>query len=69
MGPQFAGLMADLTGMEGLLYRGFDALADGVIPMIDMDAQPAKFLFHLQDVKLASSFLLQFNDQRFQVFA
>jgi hypothetical protein len=50
------------------LYCGFDALANGVIPMIDMDAQPAKFLFH-SHVKLASSFLLQFNDQRFQVFA
>jgi hypothetical protein len=30
--------------MEGFLYGGFDALADGTVPIVHMDTQPAKFL-------------------------
>ena len=54
--PQFARLTANLAGMEGLLYGGFDALVNGVIRMVHMDTQPAKLLFHLQYFKLASTF-------------
>jgi len=63
-------LPADLAGMEGFLNGGFDALADGFIPTtVHVKAQAAKFLLHLQDFKLASSLLLEFGDQRFQVHA
>jgi hypothetical protein len=67
--PQSAGLTANLAGMEGLLYGGFDALVNGVIRMVHMDTQPAKLLFHLQHFKLASACLLEFGDQRFQILA
>src|ERR1035438_7904789 len=68
--PQFPRLTADFAGMEGLLYGGKDALANGVIPTtVHVKAQAAKFLFHLQDFKLASSLLLEFGDQRLQVCA
>ena len=67
--PQSPRLPADLASMEGLLLGGFEAMANGVIRMIHVDTQPAKFLFHLQDFKLASSLLLEFSDQRFQVSA
>lgn len=43
------------------------ALSNGVIRIIDMDTQSAKFLFHLQDFKLASASLLEFGDQGFQI--
>jgi hypothetical protein len=46
--PQCSRLPADLAGMEGLLFGGFDALADGVVPIVHMDTQPAKFLLHLR---------------------
>jgi hypothetical protein len=35
--PQSPGLAANLAGMEGLLYGGFDALVNGVIRMVHMD--------------------------------
>jgi hypothetical protein len=61
--PQFPRLAANLAGMEGLLYGGKDALANGVIPTtVHVKAQAAKFLLHLQDFKLASSLLLEFGD-------
>jgi hypothetical protein len=41
------------------------SLANGVIRMIHIEAQPAKFLFNLQDFKLASGCPLEFGDQRF----
>jgi hypothetical protein len=42
-------------------------LADGVIRIVQMDAQPAKFLLHLQHFELASACPLYFPDQWFQV--
>jgi hypothetical protein len=47
-----------LAGVEGFLYGGVDALADGVTFVIHVQAQAAKFLLHLQYFKLASDFLL-----------
>jgi hypothetical protein len=67
--PPLSRLAADLAGMEGFLYGGFDALTNGVVRTVHMDAQPSELLFHLQYFKLASSLLLHFRDQRFQVFA
>jgi len=63
----FSRLPANLAGMEGFLHGGLDALANRVIRMIHVDAQPAKLLLHLQYFKLASGRLLECGDQRFQV--
>jgi len=46
--PQCSRLPADLAVMEGLLFGAFDALADGVVRMVPMDAQASEFLLHLQ---------------------
>lgn len=67
--PPLPRLPADLAGMEALLYGGFDALADGVVRIVHMDTQPAKFHFHLQHFELASACPLHFRDQWFQVLA
>jgi len=67
--PQLPRLPANLAGMEGLLYGGFDALADGVIRVVHMDTQPAKFLLHLQHFELVSACPLHFRDRWFQVLA
>src|ERR1035437_3827614 len=67
--PPFSRLAANLAGAEGLPFGGFEASANGVIRMSHVDAQPAKFLFHLQYFKLVSGCLLEFGDQRFQVLA
>jgi hypothetical protein len=53
--------------MEGLLLGGKDALANRIVRVIDVNAQPAKFLFHLLHFELASGRLLEFGDQGFQV--
>jgi hypothetical protein len=53
--PQSPGLPATLAGMEGLLPRGKDALADGVTLVIHVKAQSAKSLLHLQHFELASA--------------
>lgn len=50
---QFSRLPAYLASMEGLLDGGLDATANGVIPVLHMDAQPAKLLLHLQHLELA----------------
>ena len=42
--PQCSRLPTDLAGMEGFRYGGFDALADGVVRIVHIDTQPAKFL-------------------------
>src|ERR1035437_2094169 len=67
--PPFSRLAANLAGAEGLPFGGFEASANGVIRMSHVDAQLAKFLFHLQYFKLVSGCLLEFGDQRFQVLA
>jgi hypothetical protein len=68
--PLFPRLPANLASTEGFPYGGFDALANGVIRIIDVDSQPAEFLLHLQDFKLASAcFVLELGDPWFQVAA
>jgi len=67
--PQFPRLTADFAGMEGFLYGSFDTLANGVVRLISVDAQPTKLLFHLQDFKLEPGLLFQFREQRLQVCA
>jgi hypothetical protein len=44
--PQFAGLPANLASMVGLQFGMKQALANGVIRIIDVDAQPAELLLH-----------------------
>src|SRR6202043_1205862 len=68
--PQCPRLPADLAGMEGLVCGDSDTLANGFLPTtVHIKSQPAKLLFHLQHFKLASTFLLEFGDQRFQILA
>jgi hypothetical protein len=55
--PLFSRLAANLARTKGLKFGGKDALANGVIRMIHVDAQPAKFRFHLQDCKLVAPLL------------
>jgi hypothetical protein len=53
--PQIPRLAANLAGTEGLLFGGFDVLANCVIGIIHLEAQTAKFLLHLQDFKVAGA--------------
>ena len=53
--PQLARLTANLASMEGLQLGSKKALVNGVIRKIDIDAQAAELLFHLQDFELASA--------------
>jgi hypothetical protein len=48
--------------MGGLPYCGFIAMANGVIRVVHVHAQPAKRFFHWENFKLASGCSLQFND-------
>jgi hypothetical protein len=64
--PQSPGLTANLASVEGFLFGGF-TLANGLICVIHVDAQAAELCLHLQDFKLASAFLLECGDQRFQI--
>jgi hypothetical protein len=45
--PLSSRLSANLAGVEGFLYGGVDALADGVTFVIHVETQPAKFLLDL----------------------
>jgi hypothetical protein len=65
--PQCSRLPADLAGMEGLLYGGFEAVANSIIRIVHINSQPAKLFLHLQHFKLAAACLLEFGDQRFQI--
>jgi hypothetical protein len=53
--------------VEGFLPGGFEALANSIICVIQVDAQPAKLFLHLQYLELASGGLFQYRDQRPEV--
>jgi hypothetical protein len=62
--PPLPRLAANLAGTEGFLFGGEEALANGLIRVIHVDAQPTKFLLDLQYFKLASGCVLECGDLR-----
>jgi hypothetical protein len=50
--PQFPRSPANLAGVEGFLFGGFEALPNYVVRHSDVDAETAELLFHLHDFKL-----------------
>lgn len=69
--PHCSRLPANLAGMEGLLFGGIDALADGVIRIVHMDkgyGARQTFSFTCRISNLQSTAWLEFLNQWFQVF-
>lgn len=51
--PPLPRLATNLANMEGLLFGEFDVLANCVIRVVHVDAQPAEFFLHLQDFRIS----------------
>ena len=69
--PQCSRLPANLAGMEGLLFGGFDALADRVIRVIHVDNGygARQTSLSLAGFQTCSRLPLEFLNQWFQVLA
>jgi hypothetical protein len=67
--PPSSWLTANLASTEGFQFCDFNAIPNGVIRMIDVEAQAAELLFYLQYFKRASGRRLELVHERFQLLA